>query len=148
MSDKPIPAVEQLFDLIRRGHSTEARGMCEDNTSLINQLGVGTNTALHWSAREGLIDLTKYLVTNGANINSKNSTNDTPLHNAAWKSQDEIVQYLLSLPNIQIDVKNSMNQTPAELANNSTIKHLFEEYSLRNSTSHIRQVVEDDDDSD
>ena len=66
-----------------------------------------------------------------------------------WSKQMHIVIVThYTLPNIQPNIKNSMNQTPSDLASESKIKQLLEQSSIKESQSHIRQAVENDDDDD
>jgi ankyrin repeat protein len=66
----------------------------------VNALSRGMNTPLHAicsviALKEGNIDIVKLLCGNGANIHSRNSYGQTPLHRAATYGYRSIVLYLL-----------------------------------------------------
>ena len=54
------------------------------------------NTALHYAANEGKLDVAKELINKGANVNAKGSGNDwTPLHSAVYGAHKDLVKLLL-----------------------------------------------------
>jgi ankyrin repeat protein len=54
-------------------------------------------TSLHWAALRGDIETAKFLVRNGARINSQTSQGDTPLHMAACSGNEAMVVRLMRL---------------------------------------------------
>jgi len=51
---------------------------------------------LHIAASKGHLDIVKYLVENGADINVKNSGQQTPLHYSCFEGHLSVVEYLIS----------------------------------------------------
>ena len=76
----------------------------------------------------GNIDITKFLIELGANINYIHSHNGwTPLHNACHFDNLEIVQQLVDF-GADINIKNVKEQFPHELATKEEIKSFLENY--------------------
>lgn len=65
-------------------------------------------------------DIAKMLIKNGANVNAKNSYNDTPLHVAAENGYDDIVNLLIE-NGANVNAKNNDNMTPLDVADNKKI---------------------------
>lgn len=82
--------------------------------SLVSQ-GVNINiqnnwgyTPLHLAARNGHIELVKFLTQNPEiNINAISNYNTTPLHQAAFMNHHSIVLHLLSTPGIDVNIKKT-----------------------------------------
>ena len=62
----------------------------------MNALKVNMSTPLHLAATGGDLDIVKMLIEHDANIEAKNSAQETPLHRAALFNRVDIVDYLLS----------------------------------------------------
>ena len=81
-----------VYDNIFRAASD---GTVEDVKYFIEEKGINVNTrnndnsryrgrtALHFAAYEGKVEIVKYLISKGANVNAKDDTGATPLHCAA-----------------------------------------------------------------
>ena len=61
----------------------------------VNKGGLGGDTALHWAAREGHIEVARALLQAGANARKSNEEGQTPLHLASREGHIEIVRALL-----------------------------------------------------
>jgi len=72
-------------------------------------------TALHEAARRGNIEIVRYLLQNGADINSKNYNGLTPLHIAAYCGENIIVNTLIS-EGAKVNIKAKDNITPLHSA--------------------------------
>ena len=83
------------------------------------QTDSNADTSLHY-ASGGLnannnLELVKYLVDNKADVNSKNKSSDTPLHNSCRNNSFEIVNYLVN-NKANLNAKDKDNKTPLEIA--------------------------------
>ena len=80
-------------------HLATARDTVEyllsNDMSLLHLKDLEGNTALHIASREGRLDVVRYLVEQGADVNSLNAENYTTLHMAAHWGTPEVVEYLL-----------------------------------------------------
>lgn len=72
-------------------------------------------TPLHLVARSNVLEMTKYLIANNAEINVRDARGNTPLHEAALNGNLEIVRYL-TLRGANINLKNKSNDTPLHYA--------------------------------
>jgi len=71
------------------------------------------------SDRNDPIDVMKALIAKGANVNAANDAGMTPLHYAAQRGSDRIVEFLAS-QGARFDLKNKQGRTPSELARGKT----------------------------
>jgi ankyrin repeat protein len=69
--------------------------------------------------RNDPIDVMKVLIAKGANVNAANDLGMTPLHYAAQRGSDRIIEFLAS-QGARFDVKNKQGRSPSELARGKT----------------------------
>jgi len=69
--------------------------------------------------RNDPIDVMKALIAKGANVNAANDAGMTPLHYAAQRGSDRIIEFLAG-QGAKFDVKNKQGRTPSELARGKT----------------------------
>lgn len=84
-----------LVDAVRNNDIDTARRLMESNPKLINQANKDNETALHWAAINGSVELVMALVENGALVDARTKDDWTPLHWAVLKGQKPVVRYLL-----------------------------------------------------
>ena len=75
----------------------------------------GGETALHIAARLNLPVLTRFLLTQGAEVNAKDKYGDTPLHNAAWTDASSTAKVLLD-HGAEVNAKDNAGWTPLRYA--------------------------------
>lgn len=73
-------------------------------------------------------------------FNAKNSRGDTPLHIATGNKHLAIVKELLSVPDMDVNVKNNKNKTPAECAPSPTFG--FDRHSEETKIMEVLQEAE------
>jgi ankyrin len=69
--------------------------------------------------RNDPVEVIKALVAKGADVNAANSAGMTPLHFAAQRGSDRIIEFLAA-QGAKFDVKNKQGRTPADLARGRT----------------------------
>lgn len=69
-------------------------------------------TLLHFAARDGLYDVCKLLLENGADVNVSNKKGMTPLHLAAWNGCPLEIIELLIAHNADVNAETDIGQTP------------------------------------
>ena len=89
----------------------------------INAKNNEARTALHESATLGNIELTKFLLENGAveSINAQDFAGETPLHGAVRNRYDELVKILRQEYNANHTIRNTVGESPFSLALNQKI---------------------------
>ncbi|KAJ9076860.1 hypothetical protein DSO57_1022179 [Entomophthora muscae] len=63
----------------------------------VNQVNEAGNTALHWAALNGSLEVAKLLVGAGANVLLKNQIGRTSFYEAKQGGHEEVAEYLLEL---------------------------------------------------
>ena len=104
-SEDFLDKIKQLDDLEKRDR--------DGRTLLIN------------AAIYNRLDVVKYLVQKGADINTCDSIGNTPLHAAVLGNNTKIVQYLLK-NGAEVDAKNNFGNTPLWVASPTASLELFE----------------------
>ncbi|RDD34928.1 Ankyrin repeat protein [Wolbachia endosymbiont of Cylisticus convexus] len=88
---------------------------------------VSGETALHEAARNGHLDVVKYLVDDKkADVNQKDICGETALHEAARNGHKDVVTTLLKKGANPL-IKNKKGKTPRDLANDKNITQLLKE---------------------
>lgn len=81
-----------------------------------NASNVSGSTALHWAARRGYTEITKLLLSKGAEVNLPNDFfHTTALHFACRRNYSNIVSVLL-LSGANLNAKNNIGETPIDFA--------------------------------
>lgn len=81
----------------------------------VNEQGRQGDTALHWAAFNGNIEIVRTLVDAGANVNDPLANGNTPLHLAAFKGHAAVVERLLG-GGADPMRRNRNGQSPLDLA--------------------------------
>jgi len=94
--------------------------LIESGTDPNKPYGHCHDTLLHHASRNNHIEIVKYLISHGANINQLDSYDSTALHEAAIFGHIGIVQYLIqsntNIHNLNTDIINSIGHTPLHRA--------------------------------
>jgi uncharacterized protein len=106
---------EDLIRMIIKGDATAvasllAQGADANTTGGVTPVGA-SNTALMWAATEGYFEIVELLLTQGANVNAKNSANYTALMFAAEGDRPNIVAALLDRQPDSIHDRNNYGET-------------------------------------
>jgi ankyrin repeat protein len=82
-----------------------------ENPDRINQIDKDGNSFLHRAVHTGNVDMVKFLVSRGADVNVKDNYGQTPVQIAAQLDDAEIIIHLVS-NGAEINIKNSIGKTP------------------------------------
>ena len=115
-----LAAVQLLAD---RG-ADPSQAIKDGSTPLMAAAGLGAprggdEEVTEAGDRNDPIDVMKVLIAKGANVNAANDAGMTPLHYAAQRGSDRIIEFLAS-QGARFDVKNKQGRSPSELARGKT----------------------------
>lgn len=81
----------------RVGNLTRVKSMVEKNPDLVNRKsGKYDEAPLHEAAGQGRLEVVKYLVEKGADVNITTKSGSRPLNQAAYGGHAEVMEYLIS----------------------------------------------------
>ena len=95
----------------RHEHDNVVHALLSDSQCLMDAKGQDSYTALHYSCRDGHVDLVRTLVNHKADVNVKTNSGDTPLHVAAQYSQYQVTMALIDTFNCDINVKGQLGRS-------------------------------------
>jgi ankyrin repeat protein len=75
----------------------EVKRLVDADPDAINERGHGGCTCLHWAVDGGRLDIVAFLIGKGADVDSRDDHEWTPLHSAAWIVSPDLVEYLWPL---------------------------------------------------
>ncbi|KAI5968655.1 hypothetical protein CANMA_002090 [Candida margitis] len=125
----------KLLDALRSGDTSKIDAIVGEinssKTTIQNQeLNRLKSTILHYAVQVATLPTIQYLANNaekyGLDINSQDPQGNTPLHLAAIASRQDVVKYLLSLPDINDTIVNLDKKQPVELCKNLNIAQLMQ----------------------
>jgi len=121
--DKPPypPNTDNLDDVVK---------LIESGIDINTKYDQFEETLFHYASRHGHIDIVKYLISNGADVNATDQYLNTPLHDAARSGNIQIIKLLLDSGADKCAVKQT-GHTAAGLAvcfNNSIIADYIDGY--------------------
>jgi ankyrin repeat protein len=77
---------QEIFDAIKNNDSLKVKALVENDKSLVNSRDLVANSPLHIAAFRGYVFITKFLLSEGADLESKNNMGYTPLGNLCRSS--------------------------------------------------------------
>jgi ankyrin repeat protein len=85
-----------FVEAVRENRIDEVRELLRDGADVDAQDMFGGNTGLHWAARQGLSEMARLLLENGARVDARNDAGETPLHWAAAHGQKALLVTLIA----------------------------------------------------
>lgn len=94
----------------------------------IDDMSEKGNTVLYLACRNGHFLLAKWLLDAGASINKRQKeTKSTPLHGAVFYDRFDVVELLIAYGG-DMNIRNSINETPFDNAQSEQMKNLLQKY--------------------
>ena len=109
-------SADEIHDAVRSGDLDKVKNLLRTHAEWLNSPDQNQKTPLLLSLESGHIDIARYLIEQGADINLKDKDKASPLHNAAYLGNLEIVDLLLKKGVASLDEGNYRGQTPLHLA--------------------------------
>ena len=105
----------EFHDAAKRNDLKKVKPLLAENRDLLERKDKYGRTALHAAARYGAVEVCRYLIEQGADVNAKDESGNTPLHLASIFRHDEAV-VLLARSKADIDALNDDFASPLSLA--------------------------------
>ena len=86
----------KLHAACKKGDFERVKELVENEKMDVNAKNKFGETPLHFAAFEGALDVVKYLVAHGAQINAEMFQDDTPLDYAIEANKEEVMKYLVA----------------------------------------------------
>lgn len=154
VNDKTESGNTALHLACSRGHKATIKSLLRAGADT-KEINNNANTALHLIVDCGgsnvdIVDIIEILIDNGANVDSKNSLGNTPLHHAAKNGNKAAVKSLIAR-GASTNEKNGAGRTPLVYCKKQTIKILLNngndpdssEESNDTSKCEEEQIIED-----
>lgn len=125
----------KLLDALRSGDNSKVDSLIRElsNTKVTIQTTDLINlkeTILHYAVQVAPLSTIQHLIDQSEaynlDINSQDADGNTPLHLAAATSRQEVVKYLLSLPNINDTIVNLKKKQPVELCKDLNLAQVMQ----------------------
>ena len=125
----------KLLDALRSGDTSKINAIIGEvnscKTTIQNQdLNRLKLTILHYAVQVATLPTIQYLIDNALkyklDINAQDPQGNTPLHLAAIATRQDVVKYLLSLPDINDTIVNLDKKQPVELCKNLNLAQLMQ----------------------
>ncbi|WP_054849042.1 ankyrin repeat domain-containing protein [Vulcanisaeta sp. JCM 14467] len=131
---QPPPTIsldQQLLDAVKNGDLSKVIDLIKAGANVNVKDPTYGMTPLHYAVLGNRLDIVKYLIENGADINARDNTGKTPLHFAAKNGYLDIVKYLIE-NKADINVKDNIGKTPLDYA---------EENGHKNVANYLRKIM-------
>ncbi|MHC1704037.1 MAG: ankyrin repeat domain-containing protein [Tenuifilaceae bacterium] len=102
---------QNIFEAIKSGNLKTIKSMVAKDSQLMQSKDEVGNTPLHFAIASQKIDIVKFLIDKGSDVNITSNTGETPLHIAAKLRMNDIVLLLIS-KGAKIDINDGANYTP------------------------------------
>ncbi|KAJ8603726.1 hypothetical protein CTAYLR_000230 [Chrysophaeum taylorii] len=100
-----------FLEAARYGDLEDVIAMLDEDSTYLDVRGPGGNTALHAAAATGHEEITKFLLSRGADATVSNEAGNTPAHYAAQQRQLECLKLILSSQGVDVLVKNEFGRS-------------------------------------
>ena len=97
-----------------------------ENTNIsLNETDVFGFTPLHDAVHNGRINVAKYLIQKGSDVNFQTHLGNTPMHLAVQKNNLEMCNFLSNNETINLDIKNLLGHTSLDIARKSNFLDIY-----------------------
>jgi ankyrin repeat protein len=105
----------EIHDAALKGDLAVVRELLAKDPALLNAKGRNEKAPLHWAAQGGHLELAKYLIAKGANVNELNIQKETPLVYAAEGGHLKLAELLIA-KGADVNIKTTLNAAPIHYA--------------------------------
>jgi ankyrin repeat protein len=120
---------QDIFEAARTGNIEKVKEFCSKDPLIVKSKTNAGETPLHIAAVTGKQDIAAYLISNGADLNVKDASNNTPLTNAIRSRSFETVKILVD-KGANVNDRGLWNflpiQVAAEFTSNDIVNYLID----------------------
>uniref|UniRef100_W8B4D6 Acyl-CoA-binding domain-containing protein 6 n=1 Tax=Ceratitis capitata TaxID=7213 RepID=W8B4D6_CERCA len=121
-TDKKEEHEKNVFDYIKEGNFNELqKNLTLEVMELLDEHGMGL---IHWATDRNSVEILKYLIENGVDVNFRDSEQQTALHYAASCGHMECIRVLLEA-NADPFIKDVDGQSSLDVADNKDVYELL-----------------------
>ncbi|GAB5032884.1 potassium channel skor-like [Nannochloropsis oceanica] len=131
-----------LSDAVRHGHIA-IQAMLREHGGLLNMDPVELGTRACEAGSSGDLDNIRVLVDNGADINTGDYDGRTALHMATCYNRLSVIEYLVSIPSINVNPLDRLGQTPLDDAKREGLPAIVNILQARGGLSGTHPSLED-----
>jgi len=129
---------QKVFEAVMKDYLATVKAMLMKNKGILDVRNIKEATPLHVAVKLGNMDIVKFLISEGADVNALNYKKRTPLHVAATHDQPEAAKYLVD-HGADLNARSDILSVPlhdAVVTNNlRTVKILVEKGANLNAMS-------------
>lgn len=107
---------DEIHDAVRSGDLEKVKALVLRHAECLNSPDQNQKTPLHLALESGHEAIARYLIGQGADINLKDKDKNSPLHNASYLGNLEIMDLLLKKGSASLNEGNFRGQTPLHFA--------------------------------
>ncbi|MFC2162030.1 ankyrin repeat domain-containing protein, partial [Acidobacteriota bacterium] len=86
---------QEIFDAVQKGDLTKVKYLVQNNPNLVKANDKNDDTPLHIAADAGHLEIVRFLIQKGADLNSFNSSRRNPVLMAGYNGHQDVVKFLL-----------------------------------------------------
>ena len=118
---------KNIWNCSKTGDFESVQKYVEKDKAVVNKPDPnGGYTPLQFASAYGHLKLVKYLVLNGAELNTKDEDGDTPLHDAAYMGKLDVVKYLVENTAADLSLTNKKSFRPYDRAITSGVQPVID----------------------
>jgi len=112
---EPVSEQAQLLEAAQKGDLAKVQKLIEGNVVLLTAKDAEGETPLHYAADGGSLEVVKYLLEKGTDINGKNNYGQTALASASYKGHGNVAEFLIN-KKIELNTQDRFGRTPLHYA--------------------------------